>query len=72
MEKFTSTLSYFIAACLAWFGRHSPEDIAVLVGAAVGVGTFAVNWYYRRKSYHLLRSLKKSGLKRRLYDELDS
>ncbi|MFI8418512.1 HP1 family phage holin [Serratia sp. NPDC078593] len=71
MEKFTSTLCYLVAACLAWFGRHSPEDIAVLIGAAVGVGTFLVNWYYRRKSYQLLRSLRKNGLKRGVYDELD-
>lgn len=71
MEKVTSTLCYFVAACLAWFGRHSPEDIAVLIGAAVGVGTFLVNWYYRRKSYQLLRSLRKNGLKRGVYDELD-
>lgn len=59
MEKLTSTLAYFVAACLAWLGSHSAQDIAILVGAAVGVGTFAVNWYYRRKSYQLLKSLKK-------------
>ncbi|OKB67673.1 hypothetical protein BHU62_06970 [Serratia marcescens] len=70
MEKLTSTLAYLVAACLAWLGRHSAQDIAILVGAAVGVGTFAVNWYYRRKSYQLLKSLKKNGLKRGVYDEL--
>ncbi|MEB6338318.1 HP1 family phage holin [Serratia rhizosphaerae] len=69
MEKFTSTLSYLIAAGLAWFGRHSTEDIAMMVGAAVGVGTFAVNWYYRHKSYQLLKSLRKKVLKRGKYDE---
>lgn len=70
MEKLTSTLAYLTAACLAWMGRHSTQDIALLVGAVVGVGTFAVNWYYRRKSYQLLKSLKKNGLKRGVYDEL--
>ena len=70
MEKFTSTFAYIVAAGLAWLGRHSTQDIAILVGAAVGVGTFAVNWYYRRKSYQLLKSLKKNGLKRGVYDEL--
>lgn len=66
MEKLTSTLAYLTAACLAWMGRHSTQDIALLVGAAVGVGTFAVNWYYRRKSYQLLKSLKKRSETRSL------
>ncbi|MDW5501383.1 phage holin [Pseudomonas lundensis] len=61
MEKLTSALAYIAAACLAWMGQHSTQDIAILVGAAVGVGTFAVNWYYRRKSYQLLKSLKKTA-----------
>ncbi|MBH1913805.1 hypothetical protein I5U18_24820, partial [Serratia ureilytica] len=48
MEKITSWVAYTIAAFLAWIGRYSPQDIAFMVGAAVGVGTFLVNWYYRR------------------------
>ncbi len=39
-----------------------------MVGAAVGVGTFLVNWYYRRKTYRLLNRL---GLSRRVADELN-
>ncbi|WP_268593971.1 HP1 family phage holin, partial [Escherichia coli] len=51
-----------------WIGKYSPQDIAFMVGAAVGVGTFLVNWYYRRKSYQLLNKL---GVSRRVYDELN-
>lgn len=50
MEKITSFITYAMALFLAWLGKLSPQDIAFLVGAAVGIGTFLVNWYYRRKA----------------------
>jgi len=68
MEKITSWVADTVAAFLAWVGRYSPQDIAFMVGAAVGVGTFFVNWYYRRKSYQLLNKL---GVSRGVYDELN-
>ncbi|GAA3588920.1 phage holin [Gibbsiella greigii] len=68
MEKITSFIAYIVAGFLAWVGRYSPQDIAFMVGAAVGVGTFLVNWYYRRKSYQLLNKL---GISRRVFDELN-
>lgn len=68
MERITSFLAYAVVMFLAWIGRYSPQDIAFMVGAAVGVGTFLVNWYYRRKSYQLLNKL---GVSRRVYDELN-
>lgn len=68
MERITSFLAYVVAVFLAWIGKYSPQDIAFMVGAAVGVGTFLVNWYYRRKSYQLLNKL---GVSRRVYDELN-
>ncbi|MGV8924803.1 MAG: HP1 family phage holin [Ewingella sp.] len=68
MEKITSTTAYAIAAFLAFLGALTPQDIAFLVGAAVAVGTFFVNWYYRRKSYKLL---ERNGLTRRVFDELN-
>ncbi|WP_413728698.1 HP1 family phage holin [Sodalis sp. RH19] len=66
MERVTTALSYFFAALLAWFGGLTPEYKALLVGAAIGVGTFLVNWYYRRKSYVLLA---RHGLCRGAYEE---
>lgn len=68
MERITSAIAYGVAMFLAWLGRMSPQDVAFLVGAAVGVGTFLVNWYYRRKSYQLLA---RSGIRREVYDELN-
>lgn len=68
MEKITSGLAYSIATFLAFLGALTPQDIAFLVGAAVAVGTFFLNWYYRRKSYLLL---ERNGLSQRVFDELN-
>jgi cell division protein FtsW (lipid II flippase) len=61
MERITSLICYCIAVFLAWLGGMSYQDIAFLVGAAVGVATFLVNWYYRRKTYRLLKAMGISG-----------
>ncbi len=70
MEKITSFITYAMALFLAWLGRLSPQDIAFLVGAAVGIGTFLVNWYYRRKSLQILKAIERNAAPRRkIYDE---
>lgn len=70
MEKITSFITYAMALFLAWLGKLSPQDIAFLVGAAVGIGTFLVNWYYRRKSLQILKAIELNAASRRnIYDE---
>jgi hypothetical protein len=70
MEKITSFITYAMALFLAWLGKLSPQDIAFLVGAAVGIGTFLVNWYYRRKSLQILKAIEHNATSRRnIYDE---
>ncbi|MCW6021373.1 phage holin family protein [Serratia marcescens] len=70
MEKITSFITYAMALFLAWLGKRSPQDIAFLVGAAVGIGTFLVNWYYRRKSLQILKAIERNATSRRnIYDE---
>jgi hypothetical protein len=68
MEKIMSSMAYAIATFLAFLGALTPQDIAFLLGAAVAVGTFFLNWYYRRKSYKLL---ERNGLSQRVFDELN-
>ena len=68
MEKISSMFAYGLAALLAFIGALTPQDFAFLVGAVVAVGTFFVNWYYRRKSYKLL---ERNGLSQRVFDELN-
>ncbi|MFE8048636.1 HP1 family phage holin [Brenneria goodwinii] len=68
MEKATSYIAYAVAVFLAWLGKLSPQDFAFITGAIVGIGTFLVNWYYRRKSYLLLKDVT---LKRGVFDEIN-
>jgi hypothetical protein len=68
MERITTFFCYLIAVFLAWLGGLSPQDIAFLVGAVMGVGTFVVNWYYRRKTYRLLERM---GLSRGINDVIN-
>lgn len=68
-ERVASTCAYLIATFMAWLGGLSLEDIAFLVGSSVGIATFLVNWYYRRKSYQLLA---RSGLTKETYERLNS
>ena len=63
MEWIKSAFAYLLAALLAWFSRHSPQDIAFIVGSLVAVGTLIinlmsaiVNWHYRRKTLALLEA----------------
>lgn len=62
MEKINSLVNYLIGLVLMWFGRHTPQDIAFMVGSGVAVvtlvinvATFFINWHYRRKMYELQR-----------------
>ncbi|MNC43689.1 hypothetical protein D3C75_925640 [compost metagenome] len=71
MERLTSFITYSAALFLAWLGKLSPQDVAFLIGAAVGIGTFLVNWYYRRKSLEILKSIERDAAARRLFDELN-
>ena len=62
MEKISYVIKYLIGLILMWFGRHTPQDIAFMVGSGVAVitlitnvATFFINWHYRRKTYELQR-----------------
>jgi len=62
MEKVSSLINYLIDLVLMWFGRHTPQDIAFMVGSGVAVvtlvtnvATFFINWHYRRKTFELQR-----------------
>ena len=68
IERVASSLSYTVATLLASLGVLSPEDLALLGGTGVGVATFLVNWYYRRKSFQLLA---KSRLCKSDYEHLN-
>ncbi|AVF37133.1 HP1 family phage holin [Rahnella sikkimica] len=68
-ERISSACAYFIATSLTWLAGLTSQDVAFLVGSGVGVGTFLVNWYYRRKSLQLLA---RSNLNPNAYEDLNS
>ncbi|MCD1124830.1 phage holin family protein [Jinshanibacter sp. LJY008] len=49
MDKYSSPASYFYSVFIALFGTLTLNDWAILVGIITGLGTFLVNWYYKRK-----------------------
>lgn len=60
MDKFTSFIAYWLSVALAAFGAMTPQDFAAWLGSLGVIVTVGVNWYYRRKTFHLL---KDSGLR---------
>ncbi|QPT15467.1 holin [Serratia rubidaea] len=57
MDKYSSQVSYWVASLLTAAGALTLKDWAVLVGMAVAVGTFAINWYYKRKLVNKLTAV---------------
>ena len=49
MEKHSSAVSYITGGSLFSWGTITLNDVAMLVGILTGLGTFVVNWYYKRK-----------------------
>ena len=49
MEKHSSAISYLTGGSLFSAGALTLNDLAMIVGIATGLGTFIVNWYYKRK-----------------------
>lgn len=49
LDKHTSLWSYFTGTLTAVMGGITLEKFAVLVGIATSIGTFLVNWYYKRQ-----------------------
>lgn len=48
MEKHASWLSYTASGSAVVCG-FTLNDLGMLVGIVVGIGTFLVNWYYKAK-----------------------
>ena len=48
LERFSSMISYTTSGSLIICGL-TVSDLAGLVGIALGLGTFIVNWYYKAK-----------------------
>lgn len=49
MDKIREWLSYWVGGLTAMGGVLSLNDWAIIIGIACTIGTFVVNWYYKRK-----------------------
>ncbi|HCM62094.1 MAG TPA: holin, partial [Morganella sp. (in: Bacteria)] len=50
-EKYSSPFAYAWGLIAAIFGVMSLDQWAVFIGIICTIGTFAVNWYYKRKEF---------------------
>ncbi|GFN47391.1 HP1 family phage holin [Candidatus Regiella insecticola] len=57
MDKYTSPASFSMAWLITAVGALTLQDWAVLTGTLLAVGTFLVNWYYKRKLVNKLTTL---------------
>ena len=55
LERISAFITYCIAALLAWLGDLSLKDASTVGGVLIGVLMLAINWYYKHKTYQLLR-----------------
>lgn len=56
LDRISAFITYSVALLLAWLGDLSLKDISTLCGMLIGVLMLAINWYYKHKSWQLLRS----------------
>ncbi|ALZ95092.1 MULTISPECIES: HP1 family phage holin [Leclercia] len=56
LERISAFITYCIALLLAYLGDLSLKDASTVGGVLIGVLMLAINWYYKHKTYQLLRS----------------
>ncbi|WP_058911150.1 phage holin family protein [Entomohabitans teleogrylli] len=55
MDKYASGSAYGWGSFTTMLGAISLNDWAIIVGIVCTLGTFIVNWYYKRKDYEIRR-----------------
>jgi len=58
LERISAFITYCIALLLAYLGDLSLKDASTVGGVLIGVLMLAINWYYKHKTYQLLRSVQ--------------
>lgn len=58
LERISAFITYCIAVLLAWLGDLSLKDASTVGGVLIGALMLAINWYYKHKTYQLLRDGK--------------
>lgn len=58
LERISTFITYCIAVVLAWLGDLSLQNASTVGGVLIGALMLAINWYYKHKTYQLLRDGK--------------
>ncbi|BET63261.1 hypothetical protein YKD1_24250 [Yersinia pseudotuberculosis] len=61
MDKYSSGSSYGWGAFTVMLGSLSLNEWAIVVGIACTVGTFTINWHYKRKEFQLREKANESS-----------
>jgi cytosine/uracil/thiamine/allantoin permease len=68
LERISAFITWCIAVVLAWMGDLSIKDASTLGGVLIGALMLLINWYYKHKTYQLLRA---GRLSREAYDSIN-
>lgn len=68
LERLSAFITYCIAVVLAWMGDLSIKDASTVGGVLIGVLMLLINWYYKHKTFLLLRDGK---LSREAYESIN-
>lgn len=55
-ERISAFITYCIAVAMAYLGKMDLKDIGTLAGIALGMLMTVISWYYKRKTYQLLKA----------------
>ncbi|MGK0707014.1 HP1 family phage holin [Yokenella regensburgei] len=70
MHKYSSHASFIVAWIVTLAGALTLQDWEVIIGIILGIGTFSVNLYYKRKLVDALVKNKKN-LDQDIYSAMD-
>ena len=56
MNQTSSSVAVGTGSATAVFGALSLNDWAIIIGIVCTIGTFAINWYYKRKEFQLMQA----------------
>lgn len=58
MDKYTSPVSYVWGILCATFGAMTLNEWALVIGILTTVGTFIINWMYKRRDFNHKKKLR--------------
>ena len=68
LERISAFITWFIAVVLAWMGDLSIKDASTVGGVLIGALMLLINWYYKHKTYQMLRA---GRLSREAYESIN-